>query len=144
MSENDPERDKKKLQNQLNQLKKSIDKTKEKGLDYLPPKITDKSKASNKKIEKSSHNKNRLAAIRISNLSESFTHTDLVELVKPFGHVKKFFIAKDRSTNKCKGFAYVHFKSRDDASRAIATLNNYRYDHLILSVDWSIPSAQQL
>ncbi|XP_044019027.1 eukaryotic translation initiation factor 3 subunit G-like [Aphidius gifuensis] len=121
MSENDPERDKKKLQNQLNHLKKSIDKKKEKGLDYLPPKITAKSEASNKKIP----------------LGKS-------KLVKPFGHVKKLYIAKDSSTNKCKGFGYVHFKSRDDASRAIAHLNNYGYDNLILSVDWSTPSAQQL
>ncbi|KAF7990733.1 hypothetical protein HCN44_000538 [Aphidius gifuensis] len=183
MSENDPERDKKKLQNKLNDLKKSIDKKKEKGLDYLPSKITDKSGITNKKIpsekliritktelkervEPSGHDgvaattdsdgkiqggkyippslrggyiksDDNRRTIRISSLIESTSETDLEEMVKPFGDVQKLYLAKNQLTDKCKGFADVRFKYHADAREAIAYLNGYRYDYLILSVEWS-------
>lgn len=80
-------------------------------------------------------------AIRISNLSESTTETDLEDLVKPFGPIQKLFLAKDKQTGLCKGFAYIHFKFRNDAAKAIATLHGHGYDHLILGVDWSKPPS---
>ena len=80
-------------------------------------------------------------AIRISNLSESTTETDLEDLVKPFGPIQKLYLAKDKASGHCKGFAYIHFKFRNDASKAIATLNGHGYDHLILNVDWSKPPS---
>uniref|UniRef100_A0A0K8TPS6 Eukaryotic translation initiation factor 3 subunit G n=1 Tax=Tabanus bromius TaxID=304241 RepID=A0A0K8TPS6_TABBR len=79
------------------------------------------------------------AAIRISNLSENMNEADLEELVKNFGPHSKMFLARDKSTGKCKGFAYVHFKNKRDAATAITFLNGYGYDHLILSVEWSKP-----
>lgn len=81
-------------------------------------------------------------AIRISNLSESTTDADLEDLVKPFGTVQKLYLAKEKNTNVCKGFAYVHYKLRQEAANAIERLNGYGYDHLILSVDWSKPPSQ--
>lgn len=78
-------------------------------------------------------------AIRISNLSESTTETDLEDLVKPFGPIQKLYLAKDKQTMTCKGFAYIHFKFRNDAAKAIAALNGHGYDYLILGVDWSKP-----
>lgn len=80
------------------------------------------------------------AAIRIANLSDSTTETDLEDLVKPFGPVQKLYLAKDKQTNMCKGFAYIHFKFRNDAAKAISVLDGHGYDHLILTVDWSKPS----
>lgn len=80
-------------------------------------------------------------AIRISNLSESTEETDLEQLVKPFGQTSKLFLARDKTTNLCKGFAYVHFKNKEDGERAIQKLNGYGYDHLILSADWSKPQG---
>ncbi|XP_023016911.1 eukaryotic translation initiation factor 3 subunit g1 [Leptinotarsa decemlineata] len=79
------------------------------------------------------------AAIRIANLSDSTTETDLEELVKPFGPIQKLYLAKDKQTGLCKGFAYIHFKFRNDAAKAIPMLNGHGYDHLILTVDWSKP-----
>ncbi|XP_044018545.1 eukaryotic translation initiation factor 3 subunit G-like [Aphidius gifuensis] len=108
---------------------------------YVPPSLRDG--GSKRGDSMSMQRRDDTTAIRISNLSESTIETDLEELVKPFGHIQKLYLAKDRSTDRCKGFAYVHFKSRSDASRAIAHLNGYGYDHLILSVDWSKPPTQQ-
>ncbi|XP_035904623.1 eukaryotic translation initiation factor 3 subunit G [Anopheles stephensi] len=83
------------------------------------------------------------SAIRISNLSEAMTEADLEELVKKFGPHTKMFLSRDKSTGLCKGFAYVHFRSRRDAATAIEVLNGYGYDHLILSVEWSKPQNPQ-
>lgn len=109
---------------------------------YLPPSM--RADASGKRPESSSMPGGRrddTTAIRVSNLSESTTETDLEELVKPFGPIQKLYLAKDKQTGQCKGFAYIHFKFRNDAAKAIATLNGHGYDHLILNVDWSKPPA---
>ncbi|CAH1170706.1 unnamed protein product [Phaedon cochleariae] len=82
-------------------------------------------------------------AIRIANLSDSTTESDLEDLVKPFGPIQKLYLAKDKVTGQCKGFAYIHFKFRNDAATAISVLDGYGYDYLILSVDWSKPSPNQ-
>ncbi|XP_076646015.1 eukaryotic translation initiation factor 3 subunit g1 [Halictus rubicundus] len=110
------------------------------GSKYVPPSMRD---GGNKRGDAMQmQRRDDITTIRISNLSESTTDTDLDELVKPFGSVLKFYLPKDKQTNLCKGFAYVHFKFRIDAAKAIATLNGYGYDHLILNVDWSKPQTQ--
>jgi len=81
------------------------------------------------------------AAIRVSNLSESTQEGDLQELFKPFGHIARIYLSKDKITGECRGFAFVHYYKKDDALKAIATLNGFGYDHLILSVEWAKPSG---
>lgn len=79
-------------------------------------------------------------AIRISNLSESTSDADLEDLTNKFGKKSKMYLAKDKNTGLCKGFAYVHFYNKDDAAAAIETLDGYGYDHLILKAEWSKPA----
>lgn len=81
------------------------------------------------------------AAIRVSNLSENAQEADLQALFKEFGNIARIFLAKDKITSKCKGFAFVNFYKKEDAAKAIATLNGFGYDHLILSVEWAKPST---
>jgi len=83
------------------------------------------------------------AAIRVSNLSENAQETDLQELFKPFGHIARIFLAKDKMTGQCKGFAFVNYYRKEDAAKAIATLNGFGYDHLILSVEWAKPAQER-
>ncbi|XP_058792765.1 eukaryotic translation initiation factor 3 subunit G-like [Phymastichus coffea] len=110
------------------------------GSKYVPPSMRD---GGNKRGDSMQMlRRDDTTAIRISNLSENTTDADLEELVKQFGAIQKLYLAKEKNTNVCKGFAYVHFKSRAEAARAIAVLNGHGYDHLILSVDWSKPPAQ--
>ncbi|XP_014216583.1 eukaryotic translation initiation factor 3 subunit G [Copidosoma floridanum] len=110
------------------------------GSKYVPPSMRD---GGNKRGDSMQmQRRDDTTAIRISNLSESTTDMDLEELVKPFGGIQKLYLAKEKNTNVCKGFAYVHYKSRQEAANAINVLNGYGYDHLILSVDWSKPPAQ--
>lgn len=110
------------------------------GTKYVPPSMRDGGNKRGDSLQM--QRRDDTTAIRISNLSESTTDQDLEDLVKPFGNIQKLYLAKEKNTNVCKGFAYVHFKSKAEAARAISVLNGYGYDHLILSVDWSKPPAQ--
>lgn len=78
-------------------------------------------------------------SIHVTNLSESTTQKDLKDLFKPFGMITKLYLAQDKHTKVCKGFAYIHFKFRNDAVNAIVCLNGHVYNNLIIEVDWSRP-----
>jgi len=107
---------------------------------YVPPSMRDGGNKGGNSMGKG--NRDDALAIRVSNLSESTQDADLEDLVKPFGPISKLYLAKDKTTGVCKGFAYIHFKNRNDAAKAIKALNGHGYDHLILSVDWSKQQAQ--
>lgn len=114
--------------------------TKQGGSKYVAPSLRE---GAGKRMDTTNMaRKDDMTAIRISNLSESTTDLDLEELVRPFGPVSKIYLAKDKQTGQCKGFAYIHFKFKSDAGKAIVALNGHGYDHLILSVDWSKSPAQ--
>lgn len=83
-----------------------------------------------------------LPTVRVSNLSEFAGEVDLQELFKPFGPVQRVFIAKDKVTMESRGFGFVTFFNRADAARAIAKLDGYGYDHLILHLEWALPSKK--
>jgi len=102
---------------------------------YVPPFM----KENQSKMGLGARNKDDTTAIRISNLSESMLESDLEELVKKIGPYNKIYLARDKNTGLCKGFAYVHFRNRKDAATAIELLNGHGYDHLILNVEWSKP-----
>jgi len=102
---------------------------------YIPPFMKDGGKGGSSGLR----GRDDTTAIRISNLSESMTEADLEELVKKIGPHSKMYLARDKNTGLCKGFAYVHFKLRKDAAAAIDVLNGHGYDHLILNVEWSKP-----
>lgn len=108
---------------------------------YVPPSLREG--GSKRSDNPNMQRRDDATAIRIANLSESTVENDLEDLVKPFGPIHKLYLAKDKTTGACKGFAYIHFKFRVDAAKAIQSLNGHGYDHLILSVDWSKPPSHQ-
>jgi len=75
--------------------------------------------------------------VRVSNLPEEATEQDLTELFKPFGKTLRIFLAKDKSKQTSRGFAFVTFMNKDDAQKAIWGVNDYGYNHLILKVEWA-------
>ncbi|CAG8594033.1 10766_t:CDS:2 [Acaulospora morrowiae] len=77
------------------------------------------------------------ATIRVTNLSEDTTEGDISDLFRKFGSISRIYLARDRDTNVCKGFAFVSFVVRDDASKALKAINGYGYDNLILRVEWA-------
>lgn len=84
-----------------------------------------------------------LKTIRVSNLSEDTKEADLQDLFQPFGSIFRIYLAKDKETMTSRGFAFVSFNRRDDAERAMAALNGYGYDHLILRLEWAKPSNRE-
>ncbi|KAJ2840756.1 translation initiation factor eIF3 subunit g [Coemansia sp. 'formosensis'] len=75
--------------------------------------------------------------IRITNLSEDTLEADVNQLCRPFGPLARVFVATDRGTGYCKGFAFVSYYDHDSAEKAIAKLNGHGFDNLILSADWA-------
>jgi translation initiation factor 3 subunit G len=90
----------------------------------------------------STSGRDELPTVRVSNLSESAFENDLQELFKPFGPVQRVFIAKDKTTGESRGFGFVTFYHREDAAKAIAKLDGHGYDHLILHLEWALPSKK--
>lgn len=82
-------------------------------------------------------------SVRVSNLSEDVTEDDLAELFGPFGPIQRIFVAKDRETGESRGFAFINFIHREDANRAIAKLDGFGYDNLILSVSMAAPRPER-
>ena len=91
----------------------------------------------------SSRGRDETETVCVTNLSENTREQDLQDLFRPFGDISRIFLAKDKNTGQSKGFAFITFKTREDAPKAIQVLNGYGYDHLILSVDWAKPSRTQ-
>lgn len=82
-------------------------------------------------------------SVRVTNLSEDTREDDLRDLFSPFGNISRIYIAYDRETGENRGFAFVNFVFREDASRAISNLDGYGYDNLILRVEWAQPRAER-
>uniref|UniRef100_A0A915HR07 RRM domain-containing protein n=1 Tax=Romanomermis culicivorax TaxID=13658 RepID=A0A915HR07_ROMCU len=78
--------------------------------------------------------------VRVTNLPEETIEEDLKELFGNVGKVQRVFLAKDKSTGRCKGFAFVTFCNREDAEKGIQTISGHKYDHLILKVEWARPT----
>jgi len=80
--------------------------------------------------------------VRVTNLPEEATENDLMELFKPYGKVNRVFLAKDKTTQASRGFAFINFQNKEDAQRAIYGVNDYGYAHLILKVEWAKPPKE--
>ncbi|PIA54115.1 hypothetical protein AQUCO_00900588v1 [Aquilegia coerulea] len=76
-------------------------------------------------------------SVCVSNLSEDTLEPDLEDLFSKCGLVSCVYIPYDQKTGKSKGFGFVNFVHKSDAEKAIAKLNGYGYDNLILRVDWA-------
>ncbi|XP_071706033.1 heterogeneous nuclear ribonucleoprotein Q [Rutidosis leptorrhynchoides] len=62
--------------------------------------------------------------IFIGGLPREVVEEDLSELCEPFGDIVEVRLVKNRDTNESKGFAFVAFKTKDVAQKAIEELHN--------------------
>ncbi|KAJ9563356.1 hypothetical protein OSB04_008516 [Centaurea solstitialis] len=62
--------------------------------------------------------------IFIGGLPRDVVEEDLSDLCEPFGEVVEVRLVKNRDTNENKGFAFVAFKTKDVAQKAIEELHN--------------------
>lgn len=78
-----------------------------------------------------------LATLRVTNVSEFAEEQDLRDMFERFGRVTRVFLAKDRETGRAKGFAFVSFADRGDAAKACEKMDGFGYGHLILRVEFA-------
>lgn len=88
-----------------------------------------------------SMNKREDYTVRITNLPEEITDSDIKELFKNIGEVSRIYLARDKITAKSKGYAFVSFRTKSDAAKAIKIVNGFGYANLILTVEWAKPST---
>lgn len=79
-------------------------------------------------------------SVRVTNLPEDTSEKDLRELFESFGSIVRVYSAMDKKTNKSRGFAFISYRSREEAAAAIYSANGMPYSNLILKVDWAQPS----
>lgn len=77
--------------------------------------------------------------VRLSNLSEICTETDLRDLCSRIAPVARVYVVKDKRTFMCRGSAFVSFHSMMEAERAVQILNGHPYGNLILRAEIAKP-----
>ena len=70
-------------------------------------------------------------------MSEYAEESEMREMFERWGRVTRVFLAKDRETQRAKGFAFVSFSDRGDAAKACAKMDGYGYNNLILRVEFA-------
>ncbi len=78
-----------------------------------------------------------LATLRVTNVSEMAEEQELRDMFERFGRVTRVFLAKDRDTGLAKGFAFVSFADRSDAVKACSMMDGFGFKHLIIRVEFA-------
>ncbi|KAL1638945.1 translation initiation factor eIF3 subunit g [Diplodia intermedia] len=107
---------------------------------YVPPHLRGRGGATGEKMG-GKFERDDLATLRVTNVSEFTEEQDLRDIFSRFGHVTRVFLAKDRETGRAKGFAFVSFADRDDAKIACDKVDGYGFGHLILRVEFAKKST---
>ncbi|KAI4093006.1 MAG: hypothetical protein LQ348_000417 [Seirophora lacunosa] len=103
---------------------------------YIPPHLRNKGGVTGEKMG-GKYERDDLATLRVTNVSEFAEENDLREIFERHGRVTRVFLAKDRETGRAKGFAFISYADRADAARACEKIDGYGYGHLILRVEFA-------
>lgn len=85
---------------------------------YVPPHLRGRGGASAGEKMGGKFERDDLATLRVTNVSEFAEEQDLRDMFSRYGHVTRVFLAKDRETGRAKGFAFVSYADRTDAAKA--------------------------
>jgi RNA recognition motif-containing protein len=61
--------------------------------------------------------------IYVGNISRSVTETDLRDAFQAFGEVQSVSIIKDKFSGESRGFGFVEMPNKEEAEKAISSLN---------------------
>lgn len=73
--------------------------------------------------------------LRIGNLPDETTDSDVRTMFEEFGSVKSIQVIMDRDSGLSKGFAFVEMGNDQQAQAAVNSLNNREMDGRALTVD---------
>lgn len=113
------------------------------GGSYVPPHLRGKAGVTGERMGggKYGHERDDLATLRVTNVSEFAEEQELRDMFSRYGHVTRVFLAKDRETGRAKGFAFVSYADRTDAAKACEKMDGVGYGHLILRVEFAKKST---
>jgi len=107
---------------------------------YVPPHLRGKN-VTGERMGGGKYERDDLATLRVTNLSEGADEQELKELFGRWGNITRVFLAKDRETGRAKGFAFVSYADRAQAERACEKMDGFGYLHLILRVEFAKKST---
>ncbi|KAF1819036.1 translation initiation factor 3, RNA-binding subunit [Dissoconium aciculare CBS 342.82] len=109
------------------------------GSSYVPPHLRKGAAGAGggERMGGGKYERDDLATLRVTNVSEFAEEGDLREMFERYGRVTRVFLAKDRETGRAKGFAFVSYADRSDAARACEKMDGFGYGHLILKVEFA-------
>ncbi|KAI1618643.1 eukaryotic translation initiation factor 3 subunit G [Exophiala viscosa] len=110
------------------------------GSSYVPPHMRKGAAGAGERMG-GKFERDDLATLRVTNVSEMAEEQELRDLFERFGRVTRVFLAKDRDTGRAKGFAFISFVDRTDAARACEKMDGFGYRHLILRVEFAKRTA---
>ncbi|KAK4499369.1 hypothetical protein PRZ48_009882 [Zasmidium cellare] len=110
------------------------------GGSYVPPHLRKGGAGAGERMG-GKYERDDLATLRVTNVSEMADEGELRDAFERFGRVTRVFLAKDRETGRAKGFAFVSYADRGDAARACEKMDGYGYHHLILRVEFAKKST---
>jgi len=109
---------------------------------YVPPHMRNGASAgAGDRMGGGKYERDDLATLRVTNVSEMAEEQELRDMFERFGRVTRVFLAKDRETGLAKGFAFISFQERTDAARACEKMDGYGFKHLILRVEFAKKAA---
>jgi translation initiation factor 3 subunit G len=73
----------------------------------------------------------------VSNLPEETDEQDLRDLFNRYGRITRIYLARDKTNNTSKGFAFVTFDEKRAGQIAMDCVNGFGYGHLILQIEWA-------
>jgi len=106
------------------------------GSSYVPPHLRKGGAGAGERMG-GKYERDDLATLRVTNVSEMAEEQDLRDMFERFGRVTRVFLAKDRDSGRAKGFAFISFVDRADAARACEKMDGFGYRHLILRVEFA-------
>lgn len=107
---------------------------------YVPPHMRNGgggASAAGDRMGGGKYERDDLATLRVTNVSEMAEEQELRDMFERFGRVTRVFLAKDRETGLAKGFAFISFQERTDAAKACEKMDGYGFKHLILRVEFA-------
>lgn len=102
----------------------------------LPPEPIRRTLFPNARVPRVEDGRTRVAPnhdLYVENLSPDTTHEDLQGLFHPYGRCR-IKLPKNRRTGLSQGFAFITFERIQDAQAALAGLNGFPLNHMIISV----------
>ena len=90
---------------------------------YVPPHLRKGGAATTGERMGGRYEKDDLATLRVTNVSESAEENELRDIFERFGRVTRVFLARDKDSGRAKGFAFISYQERTDAARACEKLD---------------------